>query len=113
MGVFLSLLSQTAPVKQSLWSRNRSACLLPTVSTSAVMQCTDVYAAGNCFMMVCCSCILGEFKVQVLSLRNGEEVRVNHHSLPRLFSDRQADQVEEDVTVEEFSAHSAVDSAVW
>lgn len=41
------------------------------------MCCGNLPFGGNCFMMVYCCCILGECKVQVLSLRHAEEVRVN------------------------------------
>lgn len=64
-------------------------------------------------MMACCSCILDEFKVLLLSLRDGEGSALTSKDFPscvQTFTDLVEE--ERDVTFEELSPHSAVDSAV-
>lgn len=65
------------------------------------------------FMLVCCNCILGEFKVQVLSLRGQSEVSSTLQVVSRpSVVIRWRGEKKEDASVQEFSHRSAGDSAV-
>lgn len=71
---------------------------------------------GDYFIIVGCCCMMGDFKVQLLSLMHREEVRVNNkvsagcRQTFRLMWCKKGEK--EDVSCEALSAHSAVGSAV-
>lgn len=68
--------------------------------------------AGTCFMVLSCNCILGECKVQVLSLRGQSELSSTPQVVPTPSVVIRWTGKKEDASVEDFSHRSAGDSAV-